>query len=393
MRNDELKDVILEKLLLHPRLTRQEFLELHPCRPASMLHAINELKSAEIVIEPDRTGAKTGRRSPALAINPAFGAFVGLELQPQRLLGVLLDGAGNLLRRAALEFPAGITAQAIPGKLEHILAELRDAAPEWRTLWRGIGFADPGLVDVVRQRSLRAHNVPGWTAAPVNGWLEELSGLKQIFIAPAPMFRALAEYNARRPEVPRSLVLMELDTGIGGAFVQNGRLLVGDSSRGMELGHLVIRPGGPLCKCGNHGCLEAIAGELGIRRKIGDMIAGKVATELRVNSTLDDFIAFVKRRDRAAGLLAGEICDAIASAVTVVVTLLNPGAVIFSGRLSHLEDMLLDTVRRTLNVNCFYGAIEHLQLEVSKLDEFAAAAGAALATRRRVLLPDDPLWF
>ena len=115
MKNDELKDVILEQLLLRTRLTRQEFLELHPCRPASMLHAINELKNDGLVIEPDRAGAKTGRRSPALVLDPAFGAFAGLELQPQRLLGVLLDCAGNTLARAALEFPAGITAQAIPG--------------------------------------------------------------------------------------------------------------------------------------------------------------------------------------------------------------------------------------------------------------------------------------
>ena len=393
MKNDELKDLILQKILLRTHLTRQEFLELHPCRPASMLHAINELKNAGLVIEPERSRAKTGRRSPVLSLNPALGAFAGLELQPQRLLGVLIDGAGKVLARAALDFPAGITAQAIPGKLERILAELQNAAPGQDRCWRGIGFADPGLVDVAQQQCLRAHNVPGWTAAPVNAWLRELSGVEQVFVAPAPMFRALAEYDARRPETPRSLVLIELDTGIGGAFVRNGRLLVGDSSRGMELGHLVIRPGGPLCKCGNHGCLEAIAGEQGIRQRIGDMIAGKVATELRVNDSLDDFIALVNRRDRAARLLASEICDAIASAVTVVVTLLNPGAVIFSGRLSHLGEMLLDTVRRALNVNCFYGAIEHLSLEISSLDEFAAAFGAALTTRRRELLPDDPLWF
>ena len=79
--------------------------------------------------------------------------------------------------------------------------------------------------------------------------------------------------------------------------------------------------------------------------------------------------------------------------MTVVVTLLNPGAVVFSGRLSHLGSMLLDTVHRALNVNCFYGAIEHLNVEISTLDEFAAANGAALATRRREILPGDPLWF
>ena len=393
MKADELKDLILQELLRAPSLSRQKLLEIHPCRPASMLNAVNELKTAGLVVEPERSGAKTGRRSPALSLNPELGAFAGLELQPRRLVGILLDGAGTLLARAALDFPAGITAQAMPGKFRRILADLDQAAPAWRNRWHGIGFADPGLVDVEHQKSLRAHNVPGWVDVPVAEWLRELSGVQPVFLAPAPMTRAFAEYDARRAADPGSLCLIELDTGIGGAFVKHGKLLLGDSARGMELGHLVIRPGGPLCKCGNHGCLEAIAGEHGIRQRIADMIANKVTTELRVTDSLDDFIARVRGRDRAAQLLASEICEAIASAVTVVVTLLNPGAVVFSGRLSGLGNMLLDTVRRELNVNCFYGAIEHLRTEISQLDELAAAAGAALMTRCRELLPGKPLWF
>ncbi len=394
MKNDELKDILLQKLLLYPRLSRREILELHSCRPASMLAAINELKNAGLVIEPDRVGARTGRRSPALTVNPNWGAFVGIELQPRRLLGVLLDGGGNELARSAIDFTAGITAQAMPGKLAQLLDVLRQAAPEWSGLWRGVGFADPGLVDVERQRSLRAHNVTGWVDVPVAQWLRDLSKSERVFLTPATMARAFAEYYGRRPDVPRSLCLIELDTGIGGSFIKNGRLFAGDSSRGMELGHLVIRPGGPLCKCGNQGCLEAIAGEHGIRQRIADMIAGKVTTELRTTDfSLDNFIELVSRRDRAAQLLASEICDAIANAVTVVVTLLNPGAVVFAGRLSGLGDMLLDTVKRALNVNCFYGAIEHLKVEISSQDEFASAVGAALMTRRRELLPGEPLWF
>ncbi len=393
MKNDELKDILLQKLLLYPRLSRQEFLDMHPCRPASMLAAINELKSAGIVVEPDRIKAKTGRRSPALTVNPGFGAFAGLELQPRKLLGVLMDGSENPLAEAAVEFPNGITAAAVPGKLAELLDALRTRQPRHAPHWRGIGFADPGLVDLDKQQSLRAHNVSGWFNVPVTEWLRDLSRIPDIFIAPETMTRTYAEYCSRRPDAPASLCLVELDTGIGGSFMKDGRLLAGASSRGMELGHLVIRPGGPLCKCGNQGCLEAIAGEHGIRQRIAEMIAGKVTTELRATDTIDDFIALVHRRDRAAGLLASEICDAIANAVTVVVTLLNPGTIIFSGRLSKLGDMLLDTVNRALNVNCFYGAIENLKVEVSALDEYAAARGAALMTRARLLRPDAPLWF
>ena len=393
MKNDELKDILLQKLLLHRRLTRQEFLSIHPCRPASMLCAINELKNCGFISEPDRTSAKTGRRSPSLMLNPNFGAFAGIELQLHKLVGVLIDNNENLLAEATLDFPSGITASAVPGKLAELLKILRSRQSVPNLPWQGIGFADPGLVDLDQQKSLRAHNVPGWVDVPVTDWLRELSQINEVFIAPETMTRLFNEYCAHRPYPPASMCLVELDTGIGGSFIKDGLLLAGSSSRGMEIGHLVIKPNGPLCKCGNQGCLEAIAGEFGIQQKIAEMISGHVTTDLRTTGTLDDFVELVKNRDRAAVLLASEVCEAVASAVTVLVTLLNPSTIVFSGRLAKLEDPLLDTVRRKLNVNCFYGAIEKLNLEISQQDEFAAARGAALMMRQLLLRSHARLWL
>ena len=92
-------------------------------------------------------------------------------------------------------------------------------------------------------------------------------------------------------------------------------------------------------------------------------------------------------------MIASEACEAVARAVTVLVTLLNPEVIVFSGRLTRLGDTLLDTVKRTLNVNCFFGAIEKLALEISSQDEFAAARGAALLNRSHTLRPHSRLWI
>ena len=102
MKNDELKDILLQHILLYKRLTRQEFLNISPCRPASMLSAINDLKNSGFIIEPDRTGTKTGRRSPALTMNPDFGSFVGIELQVHKLLGVVIDNCEQTAAEAVL---------------------------------------------------------------------------------------------------------------------------------------------------------------------------------------------------------------------------------------------------------------------------------------------------
>jgi len=393
MKNDELKDILLEKLLLHRHLTRQEFLAIHPCRAASMLGAINELKSCGYISEPDRTRAKTGRRSPMLTLNPDFGCFVGIELQAHKLLGTVIDNNETVLAEAMLEFPAGINAAAVPAKLSELLQVLLNRQSSRAPVWKGIGFADPGLVDLERQQSLRSHNVHGWVDVPIAGWLRELSNVQDVFIAPETMARNFAEYYACRPQPPESMCLVELDTGVGGSFIKHGLLLSGSSSRGMEVGHLVIKPAGPRCKCGNQGCLEALAGEYGIQQKIAEMLAGHVSTTLSATGSIEDFVCAVKNHDRAAGLIATEVCEAIANAVTVLITLLNPEAIVFTGRLAGLNDILLDTVRRTLNVNCFYGAIEKLKISISQQNEFAAARGAALMMRQRLLRSDARLWI
>ena len=392
MKNDELKDILLQKLLQYRRLTRQEFLNLYPCRPASMLSAINELKASGIVTEPDRAFAKTGRRSPPLMLNGNYGSFAGIELQKNKLLGILIDNNEQKLSEVVLNFPSGITATAVPAKLPELFAALQNRAPQPLPPCRGIGFADPGMVDLDRQKSLRAHNVPGWVDVPVKNWLHELSN-GDVFIVPETMARTFAEYYAHRPAPPESICLVELDTGIGGGFIKNGMLLSGSNSRGMEIGHLVIQPGGALCKCGNQGCLEAIAGEFGLQQKISEMLAGHVTTTLTAGSSIEDLLCAVSNHDRAGCLIATEACNAIAQAVTLLVTVLNPSAIIFCGRLAGLDKMLLENVRNTLQVNCFFGAVEKLQLEISSQDEFAAARGAALMMREQILRPGCKLWL
>ena len=117
-----------------------------------MLNAINELKSSDIIAEPDRTGTKTGRRSPSLCLNPDYGCFVGIELQVHKLLGVLVDNDENILARTVLDFPAGINAAAVPGKLAELIQILRTQPLRRTPPGRGIGFADPGLVDLEQQK-------------------------------------------------------------------------------------------------------------------------------------------------------------------------------------------------------------------------------------------------
>lgn len=385
-RNHEIGSTILMELIRLKRLKRSDFIRNHHCRAASVLEAVNELKHAGLLIEPDRNSIKTGRRSPELCINPELGYFVGIELQPNRLLACVIDGAGSILHRKTLSHSSGVTAANACGLLREIYQVLQALMLASSLPAKGCGFADPGLVDVENQRSLQAVNIPGWKNIDIRKWLREITSMDNIRVLPETMARTYAEYYSRLPNAPESLFQISLNAGIGGGFIKKDTLFTGDTGRAMEIGHMVIQPDGPQCQCGNRGCLEAVAGQHGIRAKVMEMLANGVITELSPESfSLSAFSTAVKNRDRAAMLLAMDICECIASSLASVVTLLNPSAIILSGDLTSMGEMLLDTVKRTLALRCFPGATDILTVEYSRLDEYAAAYAAAMTARNHHL--------
>ena len=156
----------------------------------------------------------------------------------------------------------------------------------------------------------------------------------------------------------------------------------------MEIGHLVIDPAGPVCKCGNRGCVEALVGETGIRNKMEQAIQSGMQSAVDMEHfSLNAFLAAVST-DKAARIVADQVCKNIGQALSAVVMLLNPSMIVFGGALSKLDSVLLSGVRRVLELNCFAGALQDLKLELARSDEFDTARGAALRMRDKVWLEE-----
>lgn len=117
---------------------------------------------------------------------------------------------------------------ACRNEIREILRRLREQLGEKWSLVKGIGFADPGLVDIEKGISIRAVNVPGWENAQTGKWLETENGVKAR-LWPECMVKTYMEYlsRLRREEPPKSLFHMGMDDGIGGGFIKDGRCFTG----------------------------------------------------------------------------------------------------------------------------------------------------------------------
>jgi glucokinase len=206
-------------------------------------------------------------------------------------------------------------------------ARIAEITGAWRGEFRfdrcGIGFGGP--VDFRAQRVLLSTHVGGWSGFPLCAFVAEAAGAPVIMDNDANVGAiGEAEFGAGRGFSP--LFYMTLSTGIGGAIYEDGRVWRGADSSGGEIGHLTIRPGGPQCLCGAHGCYERMCCGLWLERD-----HGRPAIELLRDP------AFVARYvvDLALGLKA-------------CIMLLNPARIVIGGGIPKAGDALFVPLRAEL---------------------------------------------
>ncbi|MBR7130552.1 MAG: ROK family protein [Lentisphaeria bacterium] len=384
-RRNELKHALLQHLLLHGRATRPELVALTGVRAATVFEAVDGLKALGIVEEPERRGRKTGRRAPELSCAPDCCHVVGVDLRLSGCVGVIINAAGEVIHE--VEHPAGSrqTLLSVKREILEVLQHLRDLSADRWHLVKGLGFADPGLVDVERNYSIRAVNIPPWQELETGRMLKNASGLPSR-VWPEAMVKTRMEYLQRLPEPPESLFNLVTDDGIGGGFVKNGELFTGSSGRSMEIGHIVVRPGGARCQCGNSGCLEAVASPAGLRAGITESrIAGVDLGGLPEKFTMAEFSEFAAR-NRGVRIIADQLCRDLAKALSVAVMLLNPEMIVISGEFADLGEYLTSSLRRELELRCFPESVRELKIEISTLKTSDTARGAAMMMRDLILL-------
>ena len=384
MKRDYLRSAILDLILSRGDATRPELVKTTGVRAASVFEAVDELKREGILCEPERSGRRTGRKAPCLRLNPEYFLCAGIDFQVRRTFGTVVDLSGEIRYRAELPSLGRGSLMACRDEIRTVLRHLQgQAGSEWKRV-RGIGFADPGLVDVKKGLSIRAVNVPGWENARTGDWLSEENGLP-AGVWTEGQVKTFMEYHLRGKEMNGSLFHLGMDDGIGGGFIKNGECFIGDTHQAMEIGHIVIDPSGPLCQCGNRGCLESLAGEAGIRRRIREAISSGVDTVLKLENFSIPYFTECAKFDKTAHIIASEVSDSIGRALAVAVVLLNPSVIVLCGELTGLGDLLLESIHRELNRRCFSGTVRELKLEFSRLDKYDTARGAAIMMRNQLL--------
>ena len=168
---------------------------------------------------------------------------------------------------------------------------------------------------------------------------------------------------------------VKLATGIGAGFILGGELYRGEWGMAGELGHISIDPTGPLCRCGNRGCLQTIAGS----RVLLDQIAASHGEE----ATLRDLVAGALRGEAAYRRAIEDAGTAIGTALAIVCNLMNPGAIVLGGQLVTAGDILLAPLETALRRRVMPRSASELVVAAAGHGADSAVRGALRLARER----------
>lgn len=314
--------------------------------------------------------------------------FASVDLGGTKIAAALAgaDGAIRIEDRIATQSHEGPAAV-----LQRIAALVAGMASRGAVRLAALGIGVPGLVDVEAGITRFLPNLPTkWRDVRAAAELAGALGCPVRLLNDARM-AALGEYAFGRGRSAATMAMLTIGTGIGGGVVIDGKLRLGALGAAGEIGHQTLDAEGPLCGCGNRGCLEALAsgpalvGEAvrllqgGQAPVLFEMVGGNTSTV-----TPKEMAAAARAGDVAVGAAIARAANWLGIGVANVITALHPDLVVLGGSVAALDDLLLEPVRAVVRQRVRMFPVDGVRIERSALgDNAGLLGGIALAAGSR----------
>lgn len=306
---------------------------------------------------------------------------IGVDLGGTKILAARVDSEGKIIRRirAATDLSRGPE-----GVKDEIVSAAKQLALDAGTKPAGIGVGVAGQVDPKTGRVRFAPNL-GWANEPFKEDLDRALGIP-VVVTNDVRAATWGEWLHGAGRGYENLVCLFVGTGIGGGVVLNGRVITGCSNSAGELGHITIDLRGPQCRCGNYGCMEALAGGWAIAKQardlaLADPIAGSFLLE-KVQGVAERITAkVVFEGARAEDPLALKIVDRVSQALIAgavsLVNAFNPCLFILGGGVIKGHPELIKKIAEGVKQHALPPAREPLKIIRARLHNDAGVVGAA----------------
>lgn len=370
-----------QRILSRPALAKQIGLS----RAAVALVA-DDLVRAHVAREVG-LGDSTGGRPPVLLeFNPQAALALGARMLDSQWGIVATDLDAHVL--AHLDEPIlGNSPKAAVAALCHGVRALLARVDHSRVL-PAIGLGTPGLVDMQAGVIISAVDV-GWFEVPMRDLVEQELGMAAL-VANRSKVGALAELWCDPQPGVSELIYISIGTGIAAGIIHEGRLYLGPNSSAGELGHITVADDGPLCPCGNRGCLQQLASGLAIANRARELMRSTESTILRTlvghhpeRMTAQIVLTAAEQGDPVASQVVQEVAYYLGIAIANLINLLNPQLIILGGPVGQAAGVLLKPLQQEVHRRAMAYPLAATRIVTSPLGPQAGAVGAAVLVLQR----------
>ncbi len=311
-----------------------------------------------------------------------MGNRIGIDVGGTNVKIALVNDKGNIIYSNSIPTRAEMGYEYTINNMKEAIAELIKETKSDKKSIEGIGFGFPGQIDYKKGVVRLAPNIPGWVEVPIAEIMEKEFGIPTR-VDNDVRCAALGELNYGAGIGCENLICITVGTGIGSGLIINGKLVRGASNAAGEIGHIKLdMHGGPLCGCGDRGCLEAFASGPSIVAMAEEYIKGGKSTKYRelANPDITPYIVSeaAKQGDPVAKRIFTIVGEYIGIGLASVVNLLNPEKIIIGGGVAAAGDLLLNPIKENLIKRAMPIAGSAVEIVPAQLGNSAGVIGASL---------------
>ncbi len=312
--------------------------------------------------------------------------FIGIDMGGTNLKAGMVDPGGGAV---TCELTAPTFSyegpQAVMERIGDLVLQVIAASGQPKSDFGGVGIGLPGVLDLEKGLTLFLPNLPGtWPNVPIRDTISHHTGLPVSILNDVRAI-TFGEWRFGAGRGAETMACFAIGTGVGGGLVINGKLHLGIGGTAGELGHISIDLNGPLCGCGNRGCLEVYASGPAIAGAGIKAVVQGLTTALRdlSNGDLNKITAALVYKAALQGdAIAREIYEKAGNAIGVaaanVCVSIGPRRIVIGGGVAGAGDLLLEPIRKALRERVHVMPVEQVEVVLSALGDKAGVTGAAL---------------
>lgn len=357
----------------------------------TVMKITDEFIAKNLVIEIGK-GESTGGKPPQLIkFNPVSHYIVGVDVGTTNIHSILMDLSANIKYEYTIPSKAEEPSAEIINRIILAIENTITKSGIEKDKILGIGVGMPGLLDrhngiVLYSPDFKWENVD--LVTPIK---EEFN--MPVLVNNVAKSTALGEKWFGLGRVDDNFITINLGYGIGGAIVINGELYSGGSDSAGEIGHMTVERNGPLCNCGNYGCLEALASADAMVKKARVFIEkGQPSMILQMaNGDINSIEAktifdAAKQNDALALEIINEATEYIGMAVASMINYVDPSLIILHGGVSQAGDILINKINKVIARRRMKFAGRNAKIVTTIFGEKASAIGAAALIFERFII-------